>query len=278
MRFAWQLVLTRDTNGRVEDPERLWRIIEEYANRVVGAGDRVELRFTQDPTLTTQPFRAVVNTLALVEDAKACEREGLDGILMAASIDPAVEPARSVCRIPVVGSIESVLALSGFLGRKAGIITISGADTDQAYANLIQDNASRYGCRDRLLPHRPVRALPGSWQDFYLGYSRAVDGDGDQFLSGFDALAREFARDGADIILCGCQLFGAVLDHLGYRFMTEQGMPVVDNVAAGLKMLQILRSLQTLVGLSKSEAGLFKAPSEAEWERTLRALQGITYG
>ena len=169
-----------------------------------------------------------------------------------------------MCKIPVVGSVEAALALTGFIGRKAGIITISGADTVHAYAQLIEGNATKYGCRERLLAHRPVRALPSSWKDFYAMYSRAVDGDGDELLTSFDALARELVNDGADVVICGNQLFGAVLDKCGYTFLTDQGAPVIDNAAAGLKMLQMLRSMQLTLGLAKSEIGLFRGlPAEA---------------
>lgn len=275
MRFAWHLVLTRSTNGRVDNPDRLWQIIEDYANRVVGAGNSVELRFTTQPTLSTQSFLAAVNTLALVEDARNCERDGIDGIMMAASIDPAVEQARSICKIPVVGSIEAALALTGFIGRKAGIVTISGADAEHSYAQLIEENASKYGCRDRLLAHRPVRPLSLTWKDFYAAYSRAVDGDGDELLTKFDAVTREFVKDGADVIICGNQLYGAVLDKLGYSFVTEQGAPVIDNAAAGLKMLQVLRSLQQTSGLSKSEIGPFRALPEEGVRMAAAALHSI---
>ena len=273
MRFAWHLVLTRDTDGRVAHPERLWEIIEAYSNRVLGGGDSVVLRFTDTPTLSTHSLLSTVNTLHLVADARRCEQEGIDGIMMAASIDPAVEQARSVCTIPVVGSIESALTLSGFVGRKAGIITISGADNEHAYARLIEENATKYGCRDRILAHRPVRPLPLPWRDFYDVYSRAVDGDGDELLTRFDDVARELVRDGADVIICGNQLYGAVLDNLGYRFVSAGGAPVIDNAAAGLKMLQTLRSLQQTSGLTKSEIGPFRSAPDAALQPALRWME-----
>lgn len=275
MRFAWHLVLTEDTNGRVRDPQRLWQILGDYANRVVGPAHSVALRFTQEPTLSAQPFLAAVNALALVEDARACEREGIDGIVMAASIDPAVDEARSMCRIPVVGSIESALALSAFVGRKAGIVTIAGAGSTQAYANLIEANATRYGCRERLITHRPVRPLPMSWQAFYACYSKAVDGDGDELVERFDTLATGLVEDGADVIICGNQLFGGVLENSGYRFVTPQGAPVIDNVAAALKMLEALRSLQLQTGLSRSEIGPFRSLPEASLDVASTALRRL---
>ena len=51
--------------------------------------------------------------------------------------------------------------------------------------------------------------------------------------------------------------------------------PVIDNAAAGLKMLQVLRSLQQSSGLSKSEIGPFRALPEEGVRLASAALHSI---
>ncbi len=282
MRFGWHLVLTKDSGGRVSDPGRFRDLLTSYANRVVGTGDTVELLFTRSRTLSTQSLMSMVNAVTLVHDVLAAEAAGFDGVVLAASLDPGLEESRSVARIPVVGSIESALALCGFIGRKAGIVTIAGGEDDHSYtrsvARTIELNAIRYGCRDKLIAHRPVRALNQSWKEFYAGYSKAVSGDGDQFISAFDETARELVHDGADVIICGNQLFGAVLDHFGRLAYTSDNVPILDNAAAGLKTLQTLISLRNTVGLNVSRAGVFRSPALESMANVTKLLSTLSDG
>ncbi len=165
--------------------------------------------------------------------------------------------------MPVVGITEAAMGMSGFFGRKAGIVTIQGASDPLSYTRLIESIITRYGCRARLLDHRPVRALHESMAEGYRLYSRAVDGDGAAFLASFDAVASELIADGADVIVCGNQLFGPMLHHLGRRSLSPGGVPVLCNAAAGLKSLQSLAAMSRGLGLKKSNVGVFHPPAKA---------------
>jgi Asp/Glu/hydantoin racemase len=241
---------------------------------VVGRGDTVELLFTRSRTLSTQSLRYVVNNIALAREVLAAEAAGFDGVMLAASVDPGLDESRSVARIPVVGSMESALALSQFIGRKAGIVTTPGGEEAQAYIRIIEQNAIRYGCRDKLIANRPVRTFNQSHAQFYSSFSKAVSGDADEFMSAFDATARELVRDGADVIICGNQLFGAVLE--GRLARTSDNVPIIDNAAAGLKMLQTLISLRNSIGLDVSRAGVFQAPTAESMKSVTELLSTLS--
>lgn len=257
IRLAWHVGLTRDTNSRVENPERLWQILENYTSDVIGSSTHVSLRFCREPSLSTQTYLAAVNALLMTRDVQDCEEEGFDGVMVAGSIDPSLDEARSITRMPVVGPIEAAVALSGFVGRRAGVVTITGALDRYSYARIIEDNIVKYGCQDRLLRHRPVRPLRQTWAEGYRAYNDAVNGDGTAFLAGFDAVASELIEDGADVIICGNQLFGPLLHHFGRRSLTPEGIPFICNAIAGLKCLQALVELRRTMGLVKSSVGVF---------------------
>jgi allantoin racemase len=263
MKFAWSLGMVEDASGRVDKPQRLWQILSDYAATVVGPGDSVSLRFSAHPSLSTQTYLGAVNAVVTVRDVLACQDEGFDGVMLAGSIDPGLDEARSVADIPVVGVTEAAMAISGFIGRRAGIVTVKSAADRLSFARIIEDVIVKYGCRDRLLRHRPVRPISDSWADGYRAYNQALDGDGSAFLAGFDAIGSELIADGADVIVCGNQLFGPLLHHLGRRAFMAEGVPVVCNVAAGLKALQVLVSMRQVLGLRKSSVGVFHPPSVA---------------
>lgn len=274
MRLGWHVILTKDAGGRVSDPDRLWDVLTSYANRIVGPGDTVEVLFTRSRTLSTQTLRYVVNSVALAQDVLAAEAAGFDGVMLAASVDPGLDESRSVARIPVVGSIESALAVSQFIGRKVGIVTTPGGEDEGAYLRIIEQNVIRYGCRDKLIAHRPVRTFNQSHSQFYASFSKALSGDADEFMSAFDATACELVREGADVIICGNQLFGAVLE--GRLTYTSNNAPIIDNAAAGLKMLQTLVSLRNSVGLDVSRTGVFQAPTLESMKGTAALLSKLS--
>jgi Asp/Glu/hydantoin racemase len=260
MKFAWSLGMVEDA-ARVGNPAQLWKILAEYAATVVGPNDTVAMKFLSDPSLSTQTYLATVSAVLTVRAALNWEAEGYDGVMLAGSIDPGLDEARSVIpEMPVVGVTEAAVALSGFIGRRAGIVTIGGGTDRFSYVRMIEGIITKYGCRARLLDHRPVRPLRESYAEGYRIYSRAIEGDGAAFLASFDAVASELTADGADVIICGNQLFGPMLHHLGRRACTPEGVPVLCNVAAGLTSLQTLASMRKNLGLKKSNSGVFHPP------------------
>jgi allantoin racemase len=267
MHFAWSMGMVRDASGRVADPDRLWAVLGGYADAMAGPADHVSLRFSEAPTLSTQTTLASVNAVLTAADVLVLQEQGVDGVLLAGSIDPGLDEARSAAGIPVVGITEAALAFSSFVGRRVGIVTVAGAADRLSFCRMIEEIAVRYGHAGRLVRHRPVRPLPGSWQDTYTAYDAALRGDGTAFLRAFDAVAETFIEDGADTIVCGNQLFGPLLHHLGRRSRTPSGVPVVCNIAAAVKALQALVSMTALTGLSPGAIGTF-GPGPVEQVRS----------
>lgn len=258
MRFAWHTGLTEDTRGRVPDPELLWQVCRTYAAAVVEPGNTVEVRFSPQATLSTQPVMSAVHNLGVTIDALDCEARGYDGFMVAGSIDPGLDETRSVAKFPVVGVLEAGLAFSSYVGRRVGILTVPGVPDPLGLARTIELNAIRYGYGERLIPVRPVRTIFASHRDFYRAYGDAVGGNAAEFLEAFDAACVDFAADGAEAIVCGNQLFGPVLYQHGLRSKTPSGIPYVCNTAAGLKSLEALAALRASIGLTKSELGVFR--------------------
>lgn len=266
MKLAWHVGVTEDGDGRLPKADDLWKVLEDYACMVVGPDATVKLRFSRFPSLSTQPYLGAVHSVLLAEEALQCEREGFDGLLLGAATDSGLDEVRSIASIPVVASIESALRLSGFVGRKVGVVTIGGMDTQNAYAGAMMGNVIKYHLQECLLKDRPVRPIPLPWADFYAIFSDAVAGNGAEFLAAFDKVTSDFYDIGAEVIVCGNQFFGGVLHHLGRRAQTSRGIPYIDNAAAGLHMLKSMVALGRTVGLRKSDVGSFRPAPEAAFK------------
>ncbi len=196
-------------------------------------------------------------------------------MLLGAATDSGLDEVRSIARIPVVASVESDLHMSGFLGRKAGIVTIGGKDVQTAYSAAMMGNIAKYKLLDYLISDRPVRPIPLSWTDFYAIFSDAVAGKGDKFLAAFDQVTSDFFDAGAEVVVCGNQFFGGVLHKLGRRSLTARGFPYIYNAAAGLQMLRSFVELQHRIGLRKSDVGAFRSAPKHQFDAAPGWLRGI---
>lgn len=249
MRIAWLVGLTRRGEGRMQDPELLWTAMADFAAKVVPES-KVELRFQEHSAHQVNypliiPSLFLANKAQLVEEAIKCQEEGFDALMLAPAIDPGLDEARALARIPVVGSVESGMAISEFIGRRVGIIGVRAG-----YATIIENNVRRYGLRDRMIDNRPVRF----WEMDYTDVTRALLGDGGNFIKKFEQVGQELIDEGADVLVGGCQFFGAILNRVGYTWVIGKGVPVIDCAAAGLKMGESMAGLGRSIGLKKSES------------------------
>ena len=69
-----------------------------------------------------------------------------------------------------------------------------------------------------------------------------------------------------------------MLDHYGQLKCTSNNVPLIDNTAAGLKMLQVLNSLRATTGLDISRTGVFQSPSHDSTENVARMLGALSGG
>ena len=272
MRIAWHVGLTENSTERLPNAPKLWQALRAQAARVVNPGTEVLLHFTRQTTLSIQPFVGAANAFMVAQDVLECEANGIDGVLIGASVDSGVYESRSVTDMPVVGSTESAIAFSSFIGRRVGIIGIAANRDYLGYGRAIEGLAAKYGYLGRLLAHRPVRPIAQSWEEFFRSFSRALDGDSDELMTNFHKVTREFAQDGADVLLSGNQFMGAVMQLAGASFVTPEGLPFIDNAVVGLKTLESLISLRRSMGLKKSEAGDFRTVAPDQVAAVVRAM------
>lgn len=243
MRLVWHVALSRDSDGRLEDPEPLWAAVESYAAKVVRPGTEVELGFLdRTPEAMLYPAVMLLNGAVMIEDIRARAAAGVDGVLLAATGEPGLLEARSAVDIPVVGSVEAGMAISQFAGARVGVLTIN-----PPYTGIIERNLVRYGMTERLAGPGMIRAFAMSWE----AVAAALAGDTEPLVAPFLEAFEGLVRDGADVVIGGGQIFGPLLDLAGY----EPGpVPLVDGAAAGLKMLEALVDLRAATGLRTTDA------------------------
>jgi allantoin racemase len=180
---------------------------------------------------------------------KAAEEDGFDAAFPGMCFGEFfLQDARQAVAIPVVGPAESAMIVAQLIGRKFAIIT-----NGDPFIPVMEESIRFHGWTNRAIAHRPVRA----WDtDVIQLMVDAYNGRPERLVEEFDKLALECVRDGADVVICGCNPYGAALSQIGYNTVAGTGVPVVTALPSMIKLAETLVDLRRSVGIVKSEAVL----------------------
>ena len=171
----------------------------------------------------------------LFSEIEEAEKEPFDAIIIACFDDTGLYQARQRTRRPVIGIGEAAFHAATLVGSRFSVVT-----TLSVSVPVIQDNIATYGFGGRCARVRasevPVLELerPGS------DACRTISAE----------IATALSDDGVDAIVLGC----AGMADLAHQLSLEHGVPVIDGVAAAVKLAEMLHSL----GLETSQAGPFR--------------------
>lgn len=166
-------------------------------------------------------------------------RDRYDGIIINCFADPAVEAARELVEIPVIGPAEASLLLATTLGHKFSVIS-----TFKNTGPWVERQARALGLESRMASAIGVEIPVLQLYSDPEATSREI----------IAAARTAIERDGAEVIVLGCT--GMAL--LAESIRKDLGVPVVEPAAAALKTLQMLFDL----GLRHSKVGIYSSVQE----------------
>lgn len=162
----------------------------------------------------------------------------VDGALLAVSHDTALEAARQMMPCPVVGMTEAACFAACLVGVRFGLVTFGGVET-------YRERIALHGLSSRLASLVGVDATPQETVRDPDGVARKMQ----------EGIARAVA-EGSDAVILG----GAALAGMAPRLQPDSPVPLLDGIACGVKLLEMLVALK----LPKPSAGSLKAPSGRE--------------
>ena len=173
----------------------------------------------------------------VTEQVRAGEAEGDDAYVIACFGDPGLHAARELARGPVIGIAEAAFHAASLLATGFSVVTTLARTCVIAEHLLLQ-----YGFERR------CRGIHGT--DIAV---LALDDPASRAYERVLAMARHaLDHDRSGAIVLGC----AGMADLCARLQTELGVPVVDGVAAAVKLAEALVSL----GLATSKRGDYARP------------------
>ncbi len=165
------------------------------------------------------------------------EAAGVDATVIACFDDTGLEAARCCASGPVIGIGEAAFHLASLVAHRFGVVTTLSRSIAPIEANLVKYGLERRCARVRAC-EVPVLAL----DDPTSGAREKLSAE----------IERAKAQDGADAIVLGCAGMAALAASLA----REHGLPVIDGVAAAVKLAEALVAL----GHATSKLGPYARP------------------
>ena len=173
----------------------------------------------------------------VIEEVIKGEAAGVDAIVIACFDDTGLEAARCCASGPVVGIGEAAFHLASLVAHRFAVVTTLSRSIAPIEANLVKYGLDRRCARVRAC-EVPVLALDDPASGARAKLSAEIE--------------RAKTQDGADAIVLGC----AGMADLAASLASEHALPVIDGVAAAVKLAEALVAL----GHATSKRGPYARP------------------
>lgn len=240
--------------GPPENKDYLDRLAKTVAVAGATFGVQVEIASLTRTLLTQKQHRAfhLAAGAHLLEQVYAAQASGYAAAIIGNIQDPALYECRQVCRIPVVGLLDSALAVSRAFAASVGFITTSALTIP-----LLRERVRQYGDEDRVRSWRTIEIKPPALLAAFTDRAR-----GDDVWDRFVAVARESAADGAELLIPASGMLASYLcvragDSAGWDI--GAGAPVLDPVFSAIAHAASAAGLAK-AGLPISRAATYSSP------------------
>jgi Asp/Glu/hydantoin racemase len=204
------------------------------------------------------PYLMSLHHQSILDNAYRAQREGYDVFVVGSVQDPALDEARSLVEIPVVGYGESAMLVSCMLARKFAVVLFQpGMD------QIMDMRIEKLGLAARALSTNIVDVTFGD-------VTHALDTPG-AIVARFEAAARHAIAHGADAIIPGQLYLREAVARAGLQRIDQ--VPVVDGLATTLKCAEMMHDLHAL-GIAVSRHGAASARPTDPMIEHARRLHG----
>lgn len=193
-----------------------------------------------------------VATVAMLEEIMKGETEQIDGYVIACFGDPGLHAARELARGPVLGIAEAAMHVASFIATGFSVVTTLGR-TKVIARHLVERYGMGHFCRNVRACELPVLQLEDP------------NSDAARLILAECRRARD--EDDAHAIVLGC----AGMADLTRRLQAELGIPVIDGVAAAVKLVEAMVGL----GYGTSKFGDLAYPLEKPYSGAFAHLAPV---
>jgi Asp/Glu/hydantoin racemase len=194
----------------------------------------------------------------ILDNALRAEAQGYDVFAIGSIQDPALEQARALVDIPVVGYGESAMHLACCLSSKFVVIAF-----EKGFDQMIDLRIKRLGLSERGLP---TVIIDADFKQVSQGFT-----EDNVLMDLFTQAAHRAIEQGAEAIIPGQLYLSEAIAHANITRIED--VPIIDGLSANLKMAEIMHDLKSL-GISTTRRGYVHARPPADMIEHARKFQG----
>ena len=173
--------------------------------------------------------------------------QGYDAVAIGCFLDPAMQEAREVVSIPVMGLGEASMLAACMYGAK-----FSGVAFHKKQSQYHDRKAFEYGLKDR---HVPFGDLGIDFNEVQKGFT-----DPGQMTERFIKECKRLGEQGAEVILAACATVNAIIRR--EKINEVDGVLIMDCNAVLLKTAEGMGDLYKSIGLQASRKLLYSGPQK----------------
>jgi allantoin racemase len=197
---------------------------------------------TTGPGAVESAYDEVLAAAVIVQMVRDAESDGFDAVVIACFSDPGLEAAREIAYIPIIGIGEAAHHMAAMLGYTFSIITVMEERIPHLEQRVIKS-----GLKEKLTSIVPLGLKVADTERRPSATRTAI----------LQAGRKALDVHGAEVLILACAGMGKYVAGLE----RELGVPVISPTAAGLKIAEVLVSLE----LKHSKIRMYRQPSDEPW-------------
>lgn len=208
--------------------------------------------------IAVHPYLMSLHVQFILDNALRAQKQGYDVFAVGSIQDPALELARSLVDIPVVGYGESAMHFACCLGSRFAVLAFA-----EGFGQMLDLRIRDLGLRERALPTVEIDV---GFDDV----GKALQ-DPRELVRVFDGAARKAIAQGAEALIPGQLYLSEAIARAGLTRIDD--VPIVDGLAATLKMAEAMADLKRL-GIAVTRRGYTHALPTQEMIDHARRVHG----
>ena len=241
------------------EPRQHWDWLTKILDAVGSAGTRVDYVNLMHGYRIMRTYTRTYNSIMVAQRAFEAQKKGYDGFIIACASDLGMKEARSIVKIPVIGSAEASALMACTLGNKFSVIT-----TDPTACGRTENLIRSYGLGDRLASVRNAKGLTGATNFKMMAQGHEQQQKIVEMLTA--EMAEAVRNDRAEALYVSCMPTSALLTMHGVYEV--EGAPIISMFGAGLKLAENLVSHKKAYGTEVCKTGVFLGPHPG-WENDI---------
>lgn len=185
-------------------------------------------------------YERALHQCRYLEVVMQAQQEGFDAVVSTCSLDAGMWEARELVDIPVLTTGETAVHYASLLGGTFGVVTL----LEQGVINSWREIVASSGLKSKAIVNNPVRGISVNAWDA----EKALMEDPSIVVRACEETAKELARDGAEVIIIGCGLYGPMCADAGFVKL-EGDVPVVDPMTVCFKIAEDMVIFKNSLGM-----------------------------